>query len=61
MSIGKRHILRPFKYLYNSLVFVQFYDTAHFSRAAFYHELYNFVEKGILYAFQDNERAVNIA
>ena len=61
MGIGKRHILRPFKYLYNSLVFVQFYDTAHLSRAAFYHKLYNLVEKGILYSFQDNERAVNIA
>ena len=61
VGIHKGHILCSFKYLDQSLVFIDLYDTAKFSGTVVYTEFYDLIERGIPYSFQDNKRAVDLA
>ena len=60
MGIFQGHTFISLKHLDNGLVFIKLYDTAEFLFIVVYNNLYDFFKGGILHAFQNDQRAVDL-
>ena len=61
MCIGQGHTRRSLEDLNNGVVLIALDDTAELLLLAVHRELNNFIVSGVLYAFEDDERAVDTA
>ena len=58
MCVAKGHIVSSFKYLDNCFVLINLNDTADLLCSVIHMEFDNLLKRGILYTFQNYQRAV---
>ena len=61
VGVQKRHIFCALEHLDHCFIFINFYNSAQLFGTVVHLELHNFIEGGITYALQYNQRSIDFA